>query len=328
MQINNLFFIFIIASQFSILYGTTNKELIFCPIKGDNFGLSKELLMQVKDTFGSNVFIETGTFLGNTTGLASTIFNQVYSVELGTDLYDSALKRFKAENRSNIHLFNESSPDFLNRVIREISQPMAIFLDAHWSEGITVKGDANTPILEELDIIKQTRKTDCVILVDDIRCFRNNMDGMEPSHYDYPTIDILIAKGKEIFGNLGFVIFGDIAILYDANIHDIKVSNVLSAITNYKLMNTKNLSNQENASKMFTEIGIAKGSELDGIIWLMNLSKSKSTYLYEEFLIWRACTLLSSGNINKAKEVLEPIIENCSENNRSSLDFVLKNQQK
>lgn len=324
MKIINLFLLAILTTSnvFTTVY-SNSKELFFCPIKGSNFGLSEEFLVQIKNVFNPAIFIETGTYLGNTTTLAASIFDKVYSVELGENLYQNAVARFKEENKTNIDLFNSDSPDFLKCVIPQINQTMAIFLDAHWSEGNTVKGENNTPIITELDVIKNSRKSDCIILVDDIRCFRESTDNMEPSHSGYPTIDLLISKGKEIFDNLGFTIFGDIAIMYDANLHNIKISSVLNALTQYKLSGLYNTISKQDILCLYNDIGSAKGIELNGISWLMNLTKSKSTYLYEDFLIWHAFTLMHSNNTKSLAPILNALNKDqLSSFNKMMIDFL------
>ena len=64
-----------------------------------------------------------------------------------------------------------------------MNEPCLFWLDGHYSEGITAKGQLNTPILAELNHILNHSIKDHVILIDDARCF-NGLD-------DYPTIDEL-----------------------------------------------------------------------------------------------------------------------------------------
>jgi len=66
-------------------------------------------------------------------------------------------------------------------VIAAIDEPTTFWLDAHYSGGITAKGEKDTPVMEELYAILNQFKHRCVILIDDARCF-NGKD-------DYPTIE-------------------------------------------------------------------------------------------------------------------------------------------
>jgi hypothetical protein len=75
------------------------------------------------------------------------------------------------------------SGNVLNQVLAEISQPALFWLDGHYSEGITAKGEKECPIIEELSCIFKSKRLNHLILIDDARLFigRN----------DYPTIQEL-----------------------------------------------------------------------------------------------------------------------------------------
>jgi len=64
----------------------------------------------------------------------------------------------------------------------KINEPALIWLDGHYSGGITGKSDINCPIYSELGAIFST-PNDNVILIDDANCF----DGTN----DYPTYENL-----------------------------------------------------------------------------------------------------------------------------------------
>ena len=264
-----------------------NKKMEFCSIKTEQFSLSYEFLRHIKNLFEAAIFIETGTYLGSTASLASELFEQVYTVELSSELCLSALIRFNNENKSNIHLFNDNSVNFLNDLIPQVKVPMVIFLDAHWSDGITAKGASNTPIIDELDAIKQHLKSDCVILIDDIRGFKKN--NIDKTFLDFPTLEVVIEKGLEIFSNLGFVIFGDIAIMYNRDLHKIELSSVLNGMTEYKLAGLKKAIKQTQISEFCQNIGSAEEAELAGII---GLTKIPPVDLAVDFLVWRAFTVI------------------------------------
>lgn len=293
-----------------MIFCLDDKKLVFCKIKEDQtFCLNSFFLRQIKDLFGVNIFIETGTFFGDTTIASSKVFENIYTVELSTHFYKKATDRFKNLGIANISLFNNNSIDFLSCIIPQIDQPMVIFLDAHYSGGITSKGDSNTPINRELDTIKLNRKCDCVILIDDLRLFREESYDILPSspNYGYPGLDLLLSKGQEIFSNLGFVVFGDILIMYDADLHDIEISNVLKAMTEYKIKSVlKNISNNDLC--FFSQsIGRACGIELDGINWLINLAKVSDNYAAQDFLVWNIFTLICAGQNEKAKKLLSKL---------------------
>ena len=150
---------------------------------------------------------------------------------------------------------------------------------------------------------------------------------MEASHEDYPSINILIQKGQEIFENLGFAIFGDVAIMYDANLHQINQSKVIQALTKYKIAKLNNTITTEQITSLYNEIGNAQDTELDGITDLTRLTKfSSTTYLHEDILIWRALTLLKQNQRLEALETIKPLLsKQINIFSQAFLNFILKN---
>jgi len=71
----------------------------------------------------------------------------------------------------------------LPEILEKINKPAIFWLDGHYSEGISVKGDKKCPIIEELDAIFNNKKLNHIILIDDARCII--VKG------DYPTIEKL-----------------------------------------------------------------------------------------------------------------------------------------
>src|SRR4051812_38481862 len=98
------------------------------------------------------VFVETGTYLGD--GIKAAIetgFGEIRSVELSDDLYAKNVRKFSAHG--HVRIFHGSSESQLWEMIKDIDRPITFWLDAHYSGGITVKGDEMSPILKELAII-------------------------------------------------------------------------------------------------------------------------------------------------------------------------------
>jgi hypothetical protein len=112
------------------------------------------------------VFVETGTYLGNTTAMAARYFREVHTIELQDDLYKRAQERFRGTPNVNCHLGNSS--EVLRDLATFIDEPALFFLDAHWSGGVTAHGKVEVPLLEELEILRR-RNHDDFIIVDDAR---------------------------------------------------------------------------------------------------------------------------------------------------------------
>jgi len=56
----------------------------------------------------------------------------------------------------------------LPELLNNINEPVTIYLDAHYSGGTTAFGEEEVPLLFELEILKN-RKYDDIIIIDDCR---------------------------------------------------------------------------------------------------------------------------------------------------------------
>ena len=113
--------------------------------------------------------IETGTFEGTMTYAQKDNFRCVITIELDPALYESAKQRFK--DVPHIHVLNGDSGVMMVEALRLVTGPTLFLLDAHYSGGVTAKGDLETPILKELSVIASRGNGGDVILIDDARHF-------------------------------------------------------------------------------------------------------------------------------------------------------------
>ncbi len=148
------------------------------------YSIKRKMLKRVIKTYvrkyNINVFIETGTFYGDTTWAMRKFFKKIYSIELSEYLFRKSKERFEKFN--NIEILHGDSSKVLPKVLSQINEPALFWLDGHYSGGVTVKGDKESPILEELEVIFSCN-LEHILLIDDARLF----DGTS----DYPTIETL-----------------------------------------------------------------------------------------------------------------------------------------
>jgi len=130
---------------------------------------------------GHRLFVETGTFLGETTVAMSEVFDRCWTVEIDKSLHEQAVRRF--ESRTNITALHGDSETLIVDILREIDSPAIFWLDGHYSHGKTGRGAMDTPILNELKHIFEHPIKTHVILIDDARQFLG-ING-------YPTIKAL-----------------------------------------------------------------------------------------------------------------------------------------
>lgn len=115
----------------------------------------RETLKKIQDKKQYKFFIETGTFKGDTTVEASKLFNHVISIELKDSLFYDAQSRFR--NVKNIQLFKGESSSVLRDVLDKIHADAVFFLDAHWAGDLSTRTRKDTPLIDELSVIKEKR---------------------------------------------------------------------------------------------------------------------------------------------------------------------------
>jgi hypothetical protein len=111
------------------------------------------------------VFVETGTFMGD--GILKAVwvgFEQIYSIERSDYYYERAIESFK--DFPNVCIIHGDSGIELEKLLKEINEPVTFWLDAHFSEQGTYEGDS--PLFCELRTIFNHHIKNHVILVDDI----------------------------------------------------------------------------------------------------------------------------------------------------------------
>lgn len=175
----------------------------------------QEVKMNVLDRYAlDGIWVETGTFMGQTTEYLRSKYSFVYSIEPSKQIYDRALKIFKG--KENVKLVLGTSEEQLSSVINEIIEKkfpkVNFWLDGHYSAGITFKGLADTPVLAELSAIENLIQPGVAvsIFVDDVRCFL----GICEEYETYPSLNVLIAWALK--HDLRWTIEHDILILFSS----------------------------------------------------------------------------------------------------------------
>ena len=157
--------------------------------------------------FPNATWIETGTYLGETTATLSKSAQQVLSLEPAENLYNFTKRRLR--KKRNIKIINGTSEELFQSTIDGIHDPVCFWLDGHASGDITYCGNATTPIVHELEAIAKSRPkwNEISVLVDDVRGFNQEFSD---NGGGYPSINFLVNWAKEC--NLGWRIEHDIFI--------------------------------------------------------------------------------------------------------------------
>ncbi len=136
------------------------KEYIERNLKGfeaDSF--IKSEIEKLRDRFRIKTAIETGTYLGGTTKVLSTMFDEVYTCELDEENFKKANDYLR--DIDNVILVKQSSPKFLDDLLQILTASSNIklfFLDAHWSN--------DCPLLDELSCIAKHKLKPVIVIHD------------------------------------------------------------------------------------------------------------------------------------------------------------------
>jgi hypothetical protein len=135
-----------------------------------------------------SIWIETGTYRGETTNFLSGFALSVISIEPDPGLFDRARKRFQF--CSNIKIIQGLSEHIFPNLLPTIKGDVSFWLDGHYSGGITHRGPKDCPIVDELSSIEKNIKNFSLlaVLIDDVRCF----DPSLPGFAGYPTLNYLV----------------------------------------------------------------------------------------------------------------------------------------
>lgn len=132
---------------------------------------------------GCRVFVETGTYFGDTTAVMAQRGHRVHTIELSPEIHRAAAARFAGDPRVTCLLGDSAA--LLPGIVEQLEEPALFWLDGHYSGGPTAKGGLDTPIMAELECLKRARREKAgvidrsAIFIDDTREFGSG---------DYPTL--------------------------------------------------------------------------------------------------------------------------------------------
>jgi len=157
-------------------------------------GPPEYLLEGIAAEFKIGVFIETGTYRGETAVWASRRFPRVVTLENFRPTYDETRARYG--HIANIEFSFGHSTAVLPGLVQQLDQEALFWLDAHWmGEGSYGESD-ECPLVSELRILNQSGHTH-FICIDDARLFQSPPP-LPHRIEQWPTIgEILAELGKK-----------------------------------------------------------------------------------------------------------------------------------
>ncbi|MHB1220393.1 MAG: hypothetical protein ACYC0J_00135 [Gammaproteobacteria bacterium] len=181
-----------------------------------NFSIDPQLITTLKNNLPLTIFVETGTFRGDTIELIANQFDNIYSVELSEKYYQDAVARFKGN--SKVTLFHDTSPASLAAIMPQIQDQSTVFwLDAHWCVANSTEGEASQcPLLDELHTIKQLNQNS-VIIIDDARLFLTTPPAPHEIS-DWPNFDTIVKALYQLSAHHQLAVINDCILFYPASI--------------------------------------------------------------------------------------------------------------
>lgn len=146
------------------------------------------------------IFIETGTYLGQAVEMARRSkleFTKILSIEINHQLAEKAKKGFDFDDR--IEIIEGDSVEKIAEICQTLDEPAVFWLDAHASGPLPGGKYGPSPLLQELEAIKNTGRKDHTIFIDDRRLMGTAEWGgiseesiMKAAHACYEGVDVMV----------------------------------------------------------------------------------------------------------------------------------------
>lgn len=145
-------------------------------------------LLRLLNERGHTVFVEAGTYLGDTVAHMAKHARRVVSVELHDELWARAAERFAGD--PNIDIRHGDAGDVVPAVVAELTAPPLIWLDGHYSGEGTALGEENEPAAGILRSLGAVAPAGTTIVIDDLRLFGTG---------EYARLDELVRSAAASF---------------------------------------------------------------------------------------------------------------------------------
>ena len=183
-----------------------------------SFSLDERLLRFFKAQLPLELFVETGTFRGDTLALARPFFQRCLSVELSSELHRQAQARFAGVE--GVEVLCGPSPELLRaRQAGHQAIPTLFWLDAHWCVAEHTSGEeSQSPLLGELRALGGLHR-DSVVLIDDARLYQ--CPPPQPHRFaDWPEWHDLVRTLLELSPGHRLAVFDDVIAFYPAQLRE------------------------------------------------------------------------------------------------------------
>lgn len=141
------------------------------------------------------IFVETGTYKGQTARMASKYFSKVFTFEISQELFKESVQEGEKQGCNNISYFLGDSVELLKGLMPLLNVPSLYFIDAHISgSDSSYNGKQLVPLMEELDIILSTNKGNNIFIIDDARFWTGEN---KPDDWKHISINSVLEKFRK-----------------------------------------------------------------------------------------------------------------------------------
>lgn len=126
-------------------------------------------ILQIALDYDIKIFVETGSYKGETCAYLSPHFDRLFTVEVQPEL--ASLAQLRLEKCKNVVTAVGDSVAFLEGLCPRLEHPTLFWLDAHFSGGSTGWTRSACPTPRELQTILGNWQPGSIVLIDDARDF-------------------------------------------------------------------------------------------------------------------------------------------------------------
>lgn len=182
-----------------------------------HFSIDRRLLARLTELLPLKVFVETGTYEGDSVQAATAFFDELHTIELSDELFAAAAERFK--DLPQVHVHHGSSPDVLGELSGRLRRRSALYwLDAHWCGEGSARGEVECPLLFELEAIGSLSARS-VVMIDDARLFL--APPPEPSNpQQWPSFSELLARLSALRSGHEMTVIDDVIVFFPPEIRE------------------------------------------------------------------------------------------------------------
>jgi hypothetical protein len=157
---------------------------------GASASAKRQHLLHVLTSRGHRIFVEAGTYKGETTAFFSRHADRVFSVELHDELFAAAQRRFA--QHPHVTVVHGDSLVEIPKIVANCATPPLVFLDGHFSGPGTAESEEMEPAKSTLGRLADVAPAGSSIVIDDLRLFGSGLAG-------FPQLDTITAAARAAF---------------------------------------------------------------------------------------------------------------------------------